>query len=275
MGGIGDKRLRDLLPTVDAYRPVALTVAAILGIVALLPTVDTGGTDIPSFEAAPTGSSDELAAPAPPPTTTSPSTTALAAPAPTSPPAPSFRTSPSPTTAQPNPEASPSPAPAPPPATPGTTAPEPEPVRIRASGWASATGGSPLGATDVPDGSLPVGNRVGQVDKVAFVRLSGDRSALVLAEDAAGRRGGPFDASPVQACQIVDAGWQAGEDQALADAPEWDPEACVAAQRGADGTWTIPLLAFADPTDERGLALVPAPDAPIDFQVAFAGQAVT
>jgi hypothetical protein len=150
-------------------------------------------------------------------------------------------------------------------------------LRIAAAGWASSTGGTPVGTTveTIPEGALPVGTRVGQADKVAFVRLIGDATALVLAEDAAGRRGSAFDSTPVQLCQIDEPGWEAGEDQAMSDAPAHDPDLCAPGQQGADGTWSFTLTLFEDPTDDRGFALVPTEDAPLDFQITFAGQALS
>ena len=286
MGAIADKRLGDFLPTIDAYRPVAIAVAAILGLVVVVPgAVRDAGGPIADFSSTPASDGEDLAAP---PTaggdgTSDRGPSPSAAPAPTTRPAvgaqPVRATPPAPRATAPSPSgggtraASP-PAAIVPDADQGPGGVGSESLRIAAAGWASSTGGTPVGATveSIPEGALPVGTRVGQTDKVAFVRLTGDATALVLAEDAAGRRGSAFDASPVQLCQVTAAGWEAGEDQAMSDAPPHDPDLCAPGQQGADGTWSFTLTLFEDPTDDRGLALVPTTDAPLDFQITFAGQ---
>jgi hypothetical protein len=293
MGELADKRLGDFLPTIDAYRPVALTVAAILLLVLVLPGAESSGEPtVPDFASAaasedsadagvdstvsgggvatPVGSGDAPAiAPASPPVASS-SRPAAVTPSPSPSPAPSPATS-----------ASSDPAPAPRSAAGVGSGSDPTtdagPLRIVETGWASSTGGSPLPtatAERIPDGTLPVGTRVGQHDKVSFLRLSGSGSALVLAEDAGGRRGGSFEAPPVQLCQVTDGAWEAGEGQAMADAPDHDPDRCIAGQQQPDGTWSFLLSIFDDPADERGFALVPTDDAPLDFQVTFASQAI-
>jgi hypothetical protein len=289
MGAIADKRLGDFLPTIDAYRPVAITVAAILGLVVVLPGASRGdGGMVADFSS--TAASDEADLAGPPVVGGSvPSDAPAPAASPSTSPSPGraigatpARSGPAPSRAAVTPGAGGPPAASPPGAiAPGfersPSAADGEPLRIAAAGWASSTGGTPVSATveSIPDGALPVGTRIGQTDKVAFVRLGGEGSALVLAEDAAGRRGSAFEAAPVQLCQITDAGWEAGEDQAMADAPAHDPDACTPGQQGADGTWSFSLALFDDPADDRGLALVPTADAPLDFQITFAGQALT
>lgn len=284
MGTIADKRLGDFLPTFDAYRPVALTVAAILLLVLVVPGA---GGDAPASPAEFSSSPANVTATTTAPTTTaaaptsSPPTTAVASDGDfvrSSPSAPTGPSSP-PTTSAPSTES--------PPTTAAFSAPagdvgsqdsEPEPLRITESGWATAGPAAPLAGTladDVPEGTLPVGTRVGQHDKISFIRLSGDDTTLVLAEDASGRRGNSFETSPVEVCQITDGGWEPGEGQSMDAAPEYDADSCVAAQQQPDGTWSIGLFLFEDPTDQRGFALVPSADAPVDFQVTFAAQAVT
>ena len=143
------------------------------------------------------------------------------------------------------------------------------PLRISEATWATRTAGTPLATQGVPASSLPVGMRLGQADKASFVRLSGTAPALVLREheDAAGQRS-PATAV-INACQITDAGWKRGEAVAFDAAPAYDEAKCVPGVRGADGTWTFDLQTFPLRTDARGFALVPGPEAPLDFQVAF------
>jgi len=298
MGDLGDKRLRDFVPTIDAYRPVALTVAAILGLIVVLPGASGGADDradrFGDFDEGGDGSGDlstaPIAAGGGEPEVAAPPAAGSALPAPGGGPvAPSV-----------GPVGSPSPggarrSPAPAPAGTSDAVPSPpraasgplgssgspsasEPLQIAGSGWASATGGAPVPTAEaerIPEGTLPIGNRLGQADKVAFVRLSGEGTTLVLAEDASGRRGGPFEVAPVQLCQITEQGWEEGGGQAMADAPAHDPESCAPGQQRADGTWAFSLAGFADPADARGFAIVATPDAPIDFQITYAGQAVS
>lgn len=284
MGTIADKRLGDFLPTFDAYRPVALTITAILLLVLVVPGA---GGDSPASPAEFSSSPANVTA-----TTGAPTTTAAPA---SSPPAtavtPDLADETGVQSSPPPPPTSPPTTSAPSTASPPTTAAfsastgdigsedaEPEPLRITESGWATAGPGAPLAGTpadDVPEDTLPVGTRVGQHDKISFIRLSGDDATLVLAEDASGRRGTSFETSPVEVCQITDAGWEPGEAQSMDQAPEYDADNCVAAQQQADGTWSISLFLFDDPTDQRGFALVPSADAPLDFQVTFASQTVT
>lgn len=153
-----------------------------------------------------------------------------------------------------------------------TTAPA-RPLRTTETGWASATGGTPLGSTGVPDQSLPVGNRFGQLDKASFVRLAGSTPTLYLKEHAQGQRTTSGDVA-VRACQITTRRWKGGPNQTFDQAPDWDATNCIPGRRSSSGVWSFDLRTFADPTDDRGFALVPAAGASIDFQVAFQTQAV-
>lgn len=145
-----------------------------------------------------------------------------------------------------------------------------EPLTLAATGWASASGGTPLADAGVPEATLPVGTRLGQPDKVSFVRLTGGATELVLTEEPEGRRDTPTgDAPAVQICQIEEPGWEEAGGQSFDDAPSWDAESCVAGVGGDDGRWVFDLATFADPADPRGFALVPTDEAPVDFQVAF------
>lgn len=286
MGTLADERLRNLVPTIDAYRPAALAVAVVIGLVIVVPGAQEDESPTAEFAAASTtdGGTEAGSAPTstPAPTTTSPPTTAPtddafepSSPPPTSPPTTDASSSP-PTTEASSPSGF---SPDDEGADDGDDAgaPEQQPLQVAASGWASTTGGSPLATgsvENVPEGTLPVGTRVDQDDKISFVRLTGDEMQLVLAEDEEGRRGGEFEASPIQACQITDPGWEPGGDQPMSDAPEYDPDNCAPVQLRPDDTWAVSLLLFEDPTDERGLALVPSEDAPLDFQVTLLDEAV-
>lgn len=143
------------------------------------------------------------------------------------------------------------------------------PLRIVASTWATRTAGTPLASQGVPNSSLPVGSRLGQTDKASFIRLAGTATALHLVphEDASGQRSP--EAGAIQACQITDAGWKGGEAISFDDAPAYDPATCSAGVRHADGRWTFDLAGFPQRADDRGFALVPGPDEPLDFQVSF------
>ena len=145
-----------------------------------------------------------------------------------------------------------------------------QPLRVIGSAWASSTAGTPLAAQGVPAGSLPVGTRLSQHDKRSFVRLSGTAPTLVLTPhpDAAGQRSP--ETGTILACQIVDPGWKNGAEPLAFDAaPAYDAGKCVPGVRSENGAWTFDLKTFPLRTDARGFALVPGPDAPLDFQVAF------
>lgn len=283
---LADRTLRDLVPVLDRYRPAALAATAIIVAVAVLPGAAQGsGIAAPAaFDAGfveeegeqDEGGSDEVASP------TAPAAGGL----PTPGTAPAPRIAPAAPAGSFTPRSSgsfdaPAPSPAPTPTGdpigsdgPDTVEDEPEPLQIVAAAYASTTGGTPL-PTEVPEGSLPVGARVDQVDKASYIRLSGSGSSLILTELADGRRGSDFESAPVQACQIIDPGWQPADNMSFDEAPAHDPDVCVPASMLPDGRWSIPLTMFADPTDDRGIALVPAPEAPIDFQVTFAATAAS
>ncbi len=150
----------------------------------------------------------------------------------------------------------------------GFAADEPKPLKVTARLYASLGSETPLATRDVPERSLPVGNRVGQEDKRSYVRLAGSERELRLTEAAGGRetRGPPL----VQACQVTDANWAEGEGVAFSAAPKFDAASCVLGARASDGGWSFDLSGFSDPTDQRGIALTVAPGAGFDFQVNLA-----
>lgn len=195
-----------------------------------------------------------------------PATTTTVAPADATPPT----TAPMPAVALPRPVATPSPAvtttvvaaPAPSSSPPPAS---PAPLTVRGFGWAAALSGSGLSTADVPEGTMPVANRLGQLDKASFVRLDGDATSLVLVEDSEGAREA-VGAGVVAICPITDAGWQEAPDQSFDDAPAWDASACVTGTESED-TWTFDLSRFSARDADTGFALVPDAAAPADFQI--------
>lgn len=156
------------------------------------------------------------------------------------------------------------------PSSPSTTA-APKPLRIVESTWATRTAGTPLASEGVPEGSLPVGIRLNQDDKQSFVRLSGTATTLTLPVGPAAGQRSPETAS-VQICRIEDASWKAGKAIAWDARPEYSTEDCVVGKRSSDGkAWVFEVIGIGDRNSNAGFALVPGPDAPIDFQVAFEG----
>jgi hypothetical protein len=118
----------------------------------------------------------------------------------------------------------------------------------------------------VPDGTLPIGMR-GTDDKLAFVRLAGDGTALGFSEDPAGKRetNGP---AKVQACKVTEA-WEDGEAIPIQDAPAHSTTRCVQGTLSEGGIWLFDLTSFDDRADEFGFALLPGDGDGLDWQVAF------
>ena len=141
------------------------------------------------------------------------------------------------------------------------------PLRPARTAWATATAGTPLASDGVPAGALPIGVRLGATDKASYLTVSGTATSLILREDAAGGRAP--ETAVVQACLITEPGWAGGEAMSFDDAPAHDPERCVAGVRSADGAWSFDLSAYDDRGGDAGFALIPGPDAPVDFQVAL------
>lgn len=282
-----------LAAVLDRYRPAALAVAAIIAVVTVLP-----GADDPTSSSASAVAAlpfEEVAAPeleavpapgaaAEPPTlvaepVSAPEPVAEAAPldtgfsdVPAAPPA----EEPPPAEEEPAPapveeeddseQAAPPPAAAPAPAGPVSA----EPLALTTTGYASRTAGTPLAANGVPEGSLPVGLRVGVLDKASYVRLSGTAVELVLNEVAEGTRGDAASAT-LQACQITVEDWKGEEAQSFDDAPAHDEAKCAPGTRDAQGAWTFDLSAFPTRADDRGFALLPGEGGATDFQVALEG----
>ena len=145
------------------------------------------------------------------------------------------------------------------------------PLSITTATWATGTGaGTPLATAGVPDGTLPVGRRLGSDDKRSFVHLTGTASVLTLKVDAGGARAAVNGDAKILVCQVRAGGWKENPGSSFADEPSYDDTGCHAGTPSADGTsWTFDLSSFRSPADDRGLALVPDPMAATDFQVTF------
>lgn len=243
------------------YRPVAWTIIALMAVAWYLP----GRPDravVPEIAAAP-GPAAEAPSPSTAPDPQEPPAVDVGA----GPPPPSFTPAPVPVFDRPAPDVPALPS------VPTTTLPvgdddrSPSPLAVRGSGWASRLPPTPLPADDVPDGRLPVANRLGSVERVSFVRLAGDGTTLELVEDPDAAREvlGP---AAVAVCPIVDPSWSEEPGQSFDDVPEWDESACVAGSE-TDGRWRFDLSSFDDVAGDAGFALVPTTEAPPDFQVAF------
>lgn len=144
-----------------------------------------------------------------------------------------------------------------------------QPLLVVASGWASLSGGTPAATVGVPLGTLPVGTRLDTMDKASFVRLVGTADFLVVPTDPDGQRDPVVGTVAVQACPINEAGWEGRQGASFEDSPTWDADQCVLGVGAASGHWSFDLGAFPDRGGNRGFALVPAPDAAADFQLAF------
>lgn len=145
----------------------------------------------------------------------------------------------------------------------------PIPLFVMEYGWATATAGTPVASSDVPEGTMPVGKRIGQDDKISFVRLIGTETVLELQEASDGQRTPPLGTAGVRICQSTEADWSGGDAQTFDAAPAYAEDQCAPGERSDDGLWTFDLSSFADVEDRRGFVLVPAEDAAVDFQVAF------
>lgn len=244
------------------YRPVAWTIIAVVAVAFYLP----GRAErvvAPEIAAAPSAVTPVPASPSPEPADTAVDTVPVA-------PTPSFTPSPA-APFEPSPSAPSDPPPTAPPAS-GPVGDQPapaQPLTVRGAGWATRVPATPVPGDSVPEGTFPVANRLGSVDRVSFIRLAGDATTLVLTEDAEASREalGP---GAVAACPIEDDGWAEEPGQSFDDAPTWSEDTCVAGTE-TDGQWTFDLSSFADRTGDAGFALVPTTDAPPDFQVGFTG----
>ncbi|HEX2851366.1 MAG TPA: hypothetical protein VHN98_12465 [Acidimicrobiales bacterium] len=288
MGGLGDITFGQIGAALGRYKPVVVTVVALVAMLTLLPrhSSPTRTEDASAVSASKVSPGIRPATKAPTTSAAASSTTAADASAITSAPvggtlgastapalASALSTPPSPSSYDTPTASQPSGGYSSPISDSTSTsggAAMSSPLHVRESAWSTQEAGTPLAADGVPDGTLPVGTRVGRDDKRSFVRLSGGDTVLRLTEDPSGSRA-TAGVAAVQACQVTTAAWSAKTAVAMSspDEPTWDANTCVAGTRASDGTWTFDLSAFASPTDARGIALVPAPGGPIDAQVTF------
>jgi hypothetical protein len=262
-----DLTLAEAAQRLRRYRPLVLTVVLTLGILRALPEQDSGVEEAQQPTAPAAAISPSAGAPvsdATPDPPSSPGVESVSSvphpsfPAPIAPTGSSATTTSTAITAAPS-TPSPSPSPSPSPEPPESTAPT-----VLYTGWATRAADTPAGTIGVPDGSLPVGNRLGQTDKVSFVRLGGDWQTLAVRVDPDGTAG--VGEPSVRACAITTASWEPRSGAGFEDAPTWGDD-CVAGVADAAGeTWSFEVGQI----DHRfGVALVPAPDAPVEFQIAF------
>lgn len=282
MGQVADLRLGDVARVIGRYRPALASVAVIAVVAVALPGGAGAGPGTepfdPGFAADATVSAPPAAAVSPVVPTPVGGLTAAAplfeVPAPTS----SFVSQPSGAFGGAGGTAAfftPSPTPTPTTGNgdggfafePQEPVAPPSPLRVIDSLWATLAAGTPLGTAGVPEGGLPVGTRLGETDKASYVRLEGTETTLSLAEAVEGQR--QAAGAVVQACAVTDPAWEGGEGASFDDAPAVDESACALGVRDDEGGWTFDLGALGDPAAITGFALLPGPEAPVDFQVSF------
>lgn len=138
------------------------------------------------------------------------------------------------------------------------------------SGYTSSTAGTPLAGPEVPEDGMPVGVRLGRVDKASYARLAGTGRMLrlrLVSDPAANQL---VSLAAVRACVITEAGWVLPTPGAPPDeAPDHDPTRCVEATSEQDGVWTVDLAPLGDFDPLAGIALLPLYEAPSTFQVTF------
>lgn len=258
-----DLTLAEAARRLGRYRPLVVTLVLTLGILRALPddaTTVEGAQRAAAPATAPPRSrpvADGVSPPEPDPSIDVAPSSRPPRPTAAAPPAPRGSSA---ATARSSAMTLPSPS-APPPSTerPGSIAPA-----IVDTGWATRAAGTPAGTIGVPDDSLPVGNRLGQTDKASFLRLGGDWQRLTLPVDADGSAGVGDPA--VLACAITSRSWEPRAGSGFEDAPTWGDDCVAGVAEPAGGRWSFDL----EGVDHRfGVALVPAPDAPVEFQIAF------
>lgn len=138
------------------------------------------------------------------------------------------------------------------------------------SGYTSSTSGTPLSGPEVPDDGMPVGVRLGQIDKVSFARLAGTAPELhlTLVDDPAANQ--LVALAAVQVCAVTEPGWVLDRPGAAPDdAPAYDSDRCSQGIQDPDGTWTFDLSGLGTIDDRAGIALLPVFEGPSTFQVTF------
>ena len=143
-----------------------------------------------------------------------------------------------------------------------------EPLRIVESGYASATGGTPL-EQEPPGEGLPVTAVGPQATRYSYVRLAG--TAPVLSLRLVDEQGANVnvDSAAVSMCRITDPGWKPQRGVPMDQAPAYDGAECVKGAAAEGGVWTFDLSTRSDRVDAAGFALVPSADASAPFQVVF------
>jgi hypothetical protein len=141
---------------------------------------------------------------------------------------------------------------------------EPERLTITKSGYASATGGTPL-EQQPANGALPVAATGGQDSKRSFISLSGEGTQLKLKQSADGNI--QPETAVIKICKLTSADWKAERGQALNSSPAFDP-ACSTGSV-LDGVWTFELSSFSEADREQGLTITPGAGTALTFQVNF------
>ena len=141
---------------------------------------------------------------------------------------------------------------------------EPERLTITKSGYASATGGTPL-EQQPANGALPVAATGGQDSKRSFISLSGEGTQLKLKQTPDGNV--QPETAVIKICKLASADWKSERGQALSSSPAYDP-ACSTGSV-LDGVWTFDLSSFTEADRERGLTLTPGAGTALTFQVNF------
>jgi hypothetical protein len=142
------------------------------------------------------------------------------------------------------------------------------PLEIVASGYSSASGGTPAEQSP-PRNGLPVAAFGGNDVRRSFVRLRGTETTLrlkAMPEQNATLNG---DQAAVKACGITTPNWTPARGQKLDAGPAYDAGLCSTGTAGADGVWTFDLTYFGSVEAGYGFALVPAAGTLPSFQVTF------
>ncbi len=130
------------------------------------------------------------------------------------------------------------------------------------SGYASATGGTPL-EQDPGSGGLPVAATAGNDNKRSYLQLSNRVGALRLRQSADNAI--QPDGAVVKLCPLDKPDWKPTRGQALSGSPTFS-SACATGSR-TDGIWTFDLSSFTTDEFNNGFTLTPGPGTGTTFQV--------
>ncbi len=158
----------------------------------------------------------------------------------------------------------------PPPETPnGSTDAQLAPVHVVEGGYAANGAGTPLATFGVPEGSVAVSRRLGQPDKIVYLRLAGGGTPLELLIDSAGVNVNEPTAS-LRLCLVTETDWNVGRGNvSVADAPSYDCTNAISGGRAPSGDrWTFDVRAL-DLEQIPGVAILPGDGGPVEFQVVF------